>query len=56
MQDLETACLNPDSTMLLDIGLALLKLVSSHRGLTYDIPFISQVILAPPDANQHRQA
>jgi len=28
-------CLKPGSTVLADIGLALLKFVSSHRGLTY---------------------
>ncbi len=34
-QDLETECLKPDpSQVLSDIGLALLKYVSSHRGLT----------------------
>lgn len=34
-QDMETECLKPNSTILNDIGLGLLKLVSSHRGLTY---------------------
>lgn len=34
-QDLETECLKPEpSQVLSDIGLALLKYVSSHRGLT----------------------
>lgn len=34
-QDLEIECLKPEaSTVLSDIGLALLKYVSSHRGLT----------------------
>lgn len=34
-QDLETECLKPESSQVLsDIGLALLKYVSSHRGLT----------------------
>lgn len=28
-------CLKPESTVLPEIGLALLKFVSSHRGLTY---------------------
>lgn len=36
LQDLETECLKPGpSERLLGIGLALLKVVSSHRGLTY---------------------
>lgn len=34
---IESECLNPDSTALSDIGLAILKFVSSHRGLTHDI-------------------
>lgn len=35
-QDLEAECLNPQpSPKLAEIGLALLKHVSSHRGLTY---------------------
>jgi len=35
-QDLETECLKPGpSEKLLDIGLCMLKFVSSHRGLTY---------------------
>jgi hypothetical protein len=35
-QDLETECLKPGpSEKLLDIGLTLLRFVSSHRGLTY---------------------
>lgn len=33
-QEIETECLKPTSPMLDDIALALLKLVSSHRGLT----------------------
>ena len=34
-KDLEIECLKPDpSSVLSDIGLALLKYVSSHRGLT----------------------
>lgn len=33
IQDIETECLKPSSTVLSDIALALLKLVSSHRGL-----------------------
>lgn len=38
MQDLEIECLKPEpSDRLLDIGLSLLKFVSSHRGLTYVI-------------------
>ncbi|POS87604.1 hypothetical protein EPUL_000936 [Erysiphe pulchra] len=34
---IESECFKPDSTVLSDIGLALLKFVSSHRGLTHDI-------------------
>ncbi|KAI0489627.1 hypothetical protein F4859DRAFT_159478 [Xylaria cf. heliscus] len=37
IDDLETECLKPQSTVLVDIGLALLKFVSSHRGLTHDL-------------------
>ncbi|XXG98721.1 hypothetical protein Hte_005050 [Hypoxylon texense] len=37
IDDLETECLKPRSTVLVDIGLALLKFVSSHRGLTPDL-------------------
>lgn len=33
-QLLEAECLRPQSTVLRDVGLALLKFVSSHRGLT----------------------
>ncbi|KAK2737058.1 hypothetical protein FQN55_001328 [Onygenales sp. PD_40] len=37
IEDLETECLKPGaSDKLLDIGLTLLKFVSSHRGLTYE--------------------
>lgn len=35
MQELEMECLKPQSSVLSEIGLALLKMVSSHRGLTY---------------------
>lgn len=34
LQDLEMECLKTHSTVLAEIGLALLKFVSSHRGLT----------------------
>ncbi|KAM0271602.1 hypothetical protein ACHAQH_009050 [Verticillium albo-atrum] len=34
---IEAECLKPDSLVLQDIGLALLKSVSSHRGLTHEI-------------------
>lgn len=34
-QDLETECLKHGSMALQDIGLTLLKHISSHRGLTY---------------------
>ncbi|GAP90287.1 putative PHD-finger domain-containing protein [Rosellinia necatrix] len=37
IDDLEAECLKPQSTVLVDIGLALLKFVSSHRGLTRDL-------------------
>ncbi|KAI0387274.1 hypothetical protein F5Y04DRAFT_239823 [Hypomontagnella monticulosa] len=37
IDDLETEFLKPRSTVLVDIGLALLKFVSSHRGLTPDL-------------------
>ncbi|RYP21819.1 hypothetical protein DL765_002044 [Monosporascus sp. GIB2] len=37
IDDLETECLKPQSTVLVDIGLALLKFVSSHRGLTPEL-------------------
>ncbi|KAI0453661.1 hypothetical protein F5B21DRAFT_478796 [Xylaria acuta] len=37
IEDLEAECLKPQSTVLVDIGLALLKFVSSHRGLTPDL-------------------
>jgi hypothetical protein len=34
-QDLEAECLKPFSTKLQEIGLSMLKFLSSHRGLTY---------------------
>jgi len=37
IEDLEMECLKPHSTVLAEIGLALLKFVSSHRGLTPEI-------------------
>ncbi|KAH8735374.1 hypothetical protein BGZ61DRAFT_526472 [Ilyonectria robusta] len=37
IEEIEVECLKPISPMLGDIALALLKLVSSHRGLTHDI-------------------
>ncbi|KAJ2899720.1 hypothetical protein MKZ38_002913 [Zalerion maritima] len=37
VDELEVACLNPDSTVLLNLGLSLLKWVSSHRGLTPEL-------------------
>ncbi|KAI1476148.1 hypothetical protein F4774DRAFT_259325 [Daldinia eschscholtzii] len=37
IEDLEAEFLKPRSTVLVDIGLALLKFVSSHRGLTPDL-------------------
>lgn len=35
IEDLEMECLKPSSDLLSDIALAILKLISSHRGLTY---------------------
>ncbi|KAF4462911.1 nasopharyngeal carcinoma susceptibility LZ16 [Fusarium albosuccineum] len=37
IEEIETECLKPNSPVLADIALALLKLVSSHRGLTHEI-------------------
>ncbi|KAH8808204.1 hypothetical protein F5884DRAFT_857746 [Xylogone sp. PMI_703] len=37
IEELEMECLKPQSTVLPEIGLALLKFVSSHRGLTHEI-------------------
>ncbi|KAM3486447.1 hypothetical protein MY3957_009759 [Beauveria namnaoensis] len=37
IEDIENECLKSSSTILSDIALALLKLVSSHRGLTHEI-------------------
>ncbi|RGP63826.1 hypothetical protein FLONG3_9794 [Fusarium longipes] len=37
VEEIEAECLKPNSTILADIALALLKLVSSHRGLTHEI-------------------
>ncbi|KAI0484782.1 hypothetical protein GGR56DRAFT_42821 [Xylariaceae sp. FL0804] len=37
IDDLEAECLKPHSAVLVDIGLALLKFVSSHRGLTPEL-------------------
>ncbi|KAK4177651.1 hypothetical protein QBC36DRAFT_300018 [Triangularia setosa] len=37
MEDLETECLKPGSMVLQSIGLAFLKFLSSHRGLTHDL-------------------
>ncbi|OAA61146.1 phd finger domain protein [Niveomyces insectorum RCEF 264] len=37
IEELEAACLNPHSNALQDIGLALLKYLSSYRGLTHDL-------------------
>ncbi|KAI3554762.1 PHD-finger domain-containing protein [Colletotrichum abscissum] len=36
-EDIETDCLKPNAPVLQDIGLALLKFVSSHRGLTHEL-------------------
>ncbi|KAI1843381.1 hypothetical protein JX266_010378 [Neoarthrinium moseri] len=51
---LETECLKPDSTILVEIGLALLKFVSSHRGLTpelFDEYTRRQYVAKNPDRN-----
>lgn len=37
IEDIEMECLKPSSPLLSDIALAILKLISSHRGLTYTI-------------------
>ncbi|PHH59175.1 hypothetical protein CDD81_3661 [Ophiocordyceps australis] len=37
IDEIEAACLKPDSVLLADLALAILKLISSHRGLTHDI-------------------
>ncbi|KAK0633364.1 hypothetical protein B0T14DRAFT_65032 [Immersiella caudata] len=37
VEDLETECLKPGAPALQDIGLAFLKFISSHRGLTHDL-------------------
>ncbi|UKZ78069.1 hypothetical protein TrVFT333_005803 [Trichoderma virens FT-333] len=50
----EAECLNPNSTILNDVALALLKMVSSQRGLThesFDDQARRQYILKSPDSN-----
>ncbi|KAL0469196.1 hypothetical protein QR685DRAFT_329552 [Neurospora intermedia] len=37
IEDLEAECLKPGSMVLQDIGLGILKFLSSHRGLTHDV-------------------
>ncbi|KAL5606156.1 uncharacterized protein BROUX77_003349 [Berkeleyomyces rouxiae] len=37
LQNFETECLKPRSTVLVDIGLCLLKYLSSHRGLNHEL-------------------
>ncbi|KAK4144646.1 uncharacterized protein C8A04DRAFT_36416 [Dichotomopilus funicola] len=37
IEDLEAECLKPGSMLLQDIGLGLLKFLSSHRGLTHEL-------------------
>jgi hypothetical protein len=45
-QDFEQECLLPTpSEKLTELGLALLKVVSSHRGLTYVLPNIYLTLL-----------
>ncbi|KAH8675333.1 hypothetical protein BX600DRAFT_452448 [Xylariales sp. PMI_506] len=51
---LETECLKPSSSILADIGLALLKFVSSHRGLTpelFDEYTRRQYVAKRPESN-----
>ncbi|TDZ37598.1 hypothetical protein C8035_v008060 [Colletotrichum spinosum] len=36
-EDIEAECLKPNAPILQDIGLALLKFISSHRGLTHEL-------------------
>ncbi|KAJ0167468.1 Cat eye syndrome critical region protein 2 [Colletotrichum tanaceti] len=36
-EDIEAECLKPNAPVLQDIGLALLKFISSHRGLTHEM-------------------
>jgi hypothetical protein len=51
LQDLEAECLKPEpSETLLEIGLSLLKFVSSHRGLMYVL------FPPPPYPNNHPAA
>lgn len=55
LKKIETECLKPDSVVLQQIGLALLKNVSSHRGLKYGMttpakPFLSSSLT---DSDSH---
>ncbi|POR35386.1 Uncharacterized protein TPAR_04395 [Tolypocladium paradoxum] len=54
VDDIEAECLKPNSTLLSDLALAILKLVSSHRGLTHDIfddQIRKQYLAKVPDNN-----
>ncbi|KAH6678388.1 hypothetical protein B0J14DRAFT_321330 [Halenospora varia] len=54
IEDLEMECMKPHSTVLPEIGLALLKFVSSHRGLTpeiFDEYTRRQYVAKAPDRN-----
>ncbi|KAK0628153.1 hypothetical protein B0T17DRAFT_631170 [Bombardia bombarda] len=54
LEDLELECLKPDSMLLQEIGLGLLKFLSSHRGLThesFDEYTRRQYISKAPDKN-----
>ncbi|KAI1339601.1 hypothetical protein F5Y15DRAFT_79050 [Xylariaceae sp. FL0016] len=54
IDDLEAECLKPSSPILVNIGLALLKFVSSHRGLTpelFDEYTRRQYVAKAPDRN-----
>lgn len=54
IEEIEAECLNPQSAKLSNIALALLKLVSSHRGLNHEIldqQLRKQYIANAPDQN-----
>ncbi|PFH58938.1 hypothetical protein XA68_13027 [Ophiocordyceps unilateralis] len=52
VEDIEADCLKPNQTLLMDLALAILKLVSSHRGLNHDImddQLQKQYLMRAPD-------
>ncbi|GJN83353.1 hypothetical protein PLIIFM63780_006902 [Purpureocillium lilacinum] len=54
VEEMEAECLKPQSTLLADVALSILKLVSSHRGLTHDIfndQMRKQYLAKSPDSN-----